>query len=109
MTDLRKLYAAIEGRTKGPWRYAQLLDGIEARALLDGGGYHFGQIDDIQNGEFIATIGTCADQIAAVLRAVVAQDEDQLVNAAYNINLAQKVHEALAALAALDNEKEETT
>ncbi len=42
-----------EPATVKPWRYAQLLDGIEARALLDGSGYLFGRCDDLENGALI--------------------------------------------------------
>jgi len=50
---LRKLVELAEKATPGPWKFHQILDEIEARAILDGKGYHFARCDDLQNGEFI--------------------------------------------------------
>lgn len=55
LEELRKI---CDAATPGPWRFAQLLDGIEARALLDSRGYLFGRSDDLQNGEFIEAART---------------------------------------------------
>ena len=51
--------------TKGPWRYAHLLDGIEARAVLDANGYLFGRIDDLNNGELICEMRNSIDEMIA--------------------------------------------
>lgn len=40
--------------TPSPWKFYQLVDNIDARALIDSRGYLFGRCDDIQNGELIA-------------------------------------------------------
>ena len=65
MTTLKPLTAAeieageklCDGATPGPWRFgADRSGGI--LLLEDGRGYRFAQIDDGQNGEFIATSRT---------------------------------------------------
>jgi hypothetical protein len=55
MTDeIARLRELLAGATARPWRWSHLLDGIEARAILDGSGYFFASSDDPQNGELIA-------------------------------------------------------
>jgi hypothetical protein len=73
MTDLQKLLDHMRevagSRTTKGWRYAQLLDGIEARAILDGSGYLFGRSDDLQNGEFIVLADRHFDALLSVAEA----------------------------------------
>lgn len=69
MSDFAKLEAVIKARTPGPWRYAQMLDGYEARLVIDGSGYQFARVDDLENGTFIAAIGTLADLMLDVVKA----------------------------------------
>lgn len=52
--ELKEIEERALAATSPPWRYAQILDGIEARAITDGRGYFFARCDDIQNAEFIA-------------------------------------------------------
>lgn len=51
---LLKMLELDRGTTLGPWRFQHLIDGGEARMLIDKSGYQFARIDDLQNGEFIA-------------------------------------------------------
>lgn len=70
-TDLlAKLTALSKAATMGPWRYAHMIDGINARAILDVSGYHFAQIDDVQNGEAIVSFMNCRDELVAVIQSV---------------------------------------
>ena len=52
MSDWQKDSEIIESATPAPWRFVQILDGLEARALLDARGYLFGRVDDLENGAF---------------------------------------------------------
>lgn len=54
--------------TGGPWRYAQLYEGQEARALIDNNGYLFGQSDDLENGALIEKYRTSCPALAKALQ-----------------------------------------
>lgn len=66
---LKKAREVAGARTARGWRYAHLLDGIEARAILDGNGYLFGRVDDLQNGEFIIAAERLFDALLDVASA----------------------------------------
>jgi len=77
MTDLSKLYEAIDGRTPGPWTWRHA-NGIinkyideDAVIISD----EECQDMDPSNCRFIALLGSCADEIKAVLQAAHAYEE----------------------------------
>jgi hypothetical protein len=54
---------ALSGATKEPWRYGALEFG--GRAVVDGSGYFFAQVDDDGNGRFIAASRTLVPDLLA--------------------------------------------
>lgn len=70
MIDLDEARRISGATTRRPWRFVQVLDGIEARAILDASGYFFGRSDDLENGAFIVFWGTHADSVLAELAAL---------------------------------------
>lgn len=69
MTILDRLDQLEKDATPGPWRFAQMLDGIEARMLISGTGYHFGRIDDLESGAFISAFRNSARALIDVAMA----------------------------------------
>lgn len=76
---LAEVKAVREAATPGPWRFAHLLDGIDARMLIDGRGYHFGRSDDLENGIFIAQSPVTQEKLERALAiAVEALDDSEV-------------------------------
>jgi len=76
MTDLKRLYDAIDGRTKGPTPLHR----------------------ERNHTRFVSVVGTCADEIASVLKTVIKMYDDGFIDK-YNPE-SKPTYDALAALAA---------
>jgi hypothetical protein len=89
--EIARLRELLAGATARPWRWSHLLDGIEARAILDGSGYFFASSDDPQNGELIAA---AVNALPALLDRLEAAEQRvaELEGAASDAEAAFRIH-----------------
>lgn len=64
MSDLQKLYDAIDGRLRGKWDYTEY-----GRLVRDDSGTLICIETRKGSGEFIALMGSCADELAELIKA----------------------------------------
>ncbi len=90
MTDLNKLYAIIDGKTPGPWRFKFISDAPD-RVVCNESTYEIDLGDEtihntpyynsapqrLEDARFIAAIGTVAPELKELIQATEALDREE--------------------------------